>query len=112
MKVEEKILADLAGSLRDDMKILKFRTIGRTLHFYHLAVWDAEQIAARDDEIRETIDDGFLNLISISEGKSRIIANDKEILDWATKLMADKPVFLRKELIGRDLEGAEDNGGN
>ena len=105
--VEQKIVTDLRNSLENDMKVLDFKTLGREINFYQLAVWDTDEILKRENEVSEIIDDGMLNLISISKGESQIMTNDETIRGWITKLMSEQKLFLRKEVIKRDLEATD-----
>jgi len=102
--VEQGVLKDLVGALEKDMKVIDFKTLGREINVFQLAVWDAEKVLKRKDEVLKIADGGFLNLVSISKGESQIIANDKEILNWANGLMAGQKLFLRKEIVKKDLE--------
>jgi inorganic pyrophosphatase/exopolyphosphatase len=102
--VEAKILNDLENSLKNDFKTIDFKSLGSKLNFYQLAVWDVDKVLERQNEILRIIgNDSLLNLISISKGKSQIIASNKQIQTWAENLMKGQDLFLRKELIRKDL---------
>ncbi|MCL2371507.1 DHH family phosphoesterase [Candidatus Saccharibacteria bacterium] len=102
--VEENILRDLAGALRDDMKQAHFKTLGREVDLYQLAVWDANRVLEQEDLVLEIIGDGLLNLISISKSESQIITRSAATKKLIDELMNGQKLFLRKEVMKRDLE--------
>jgi inorganic pyrophosphatase len=106
--VEAKILSDLKNSLVNDLKTIFFTTLNKKLDFYQLTVLDIEPIFERKAEVLEIIGDGFLNLISISEGKSYVLTNKDEIRVWLSDLMDGQQLYLRKEVMRKDLDSGKE----
>jgi len=112
------ILADVPTALRNDTKFLTFSGLDGELGLGQLVVWDAKDLLAHQREvIASTL--GALrplwlaNVVSISEGRSYFVSNNKRVQSWAQRLLdvtftgdvatADI-LWLRKEIVKRDKE--------
>lgn len=117
---QSAILQDLVGAMRGDTKVLSFQSFDRPMSVGQLVVWDGGKILAENREIiSQTLSaikpDWFMNLVTISEGKSYFIAEHAEVQRWLEKLLrvhfkdnvaaADR-LWLRKEIIKQDIEQA------
>jgi inorganic pyrophosphatase/exopolyphosphatase len=113
---QEAILADAATAIRNDTKILQFKSYDRPICFGQLVVWDGEQVIARyEDALRETLktikSDWLMNVISVKDQKSYFVADNPKVQKWLTELLnirfddmtaiANRS-WLRKEVIKED----------
>lgn len=111
------ILADAAMSIRNDSKVLTFKTFPRPLSVGQLVVWDAAEVLSRHQaviaqELAAVKPEWFMNLVSVDEGSSYFICQDSAVQAWLADLLkvrfvkgvakADR-LWLRKEIIQQDL---------
>lgn len=117
MECQDAILGNVAVAIKNDTKILTFKTFDRPVCFGQLVVWDAKQaLAEQQGVIREVLanikSDWFMNLISVGERKSYFITDNTDVQAWLTDLLgvqfdnsiavADR-LWLRKEVIKKDI---------
>lgn len=117
MECQDAILDNVAVAIKNDTKILTFKTFDRPVCFGQLVVWDAKQaLAEQQGVIREVLasikSDWFMNLISVGERKSYFITDNTDVQAWLTDLLgvqfdnsiavADR-LWLRKEVIKQDI---------
>ena len=114
---QEAIVADLAESLRNDTKFLKFSGLQDELCLGQMVVWDAKSIIASElNVISDTLGNmrgsWLANLVSISEGRSYFLSDNDEVKQWLEPLVkvkfdgelavADR-LWLRKEIMKMGL---------
>ncbi len=114
---QEAILADAAVSIRNDSKILTFKTFPRPLSVGQLVVWDAAEVlkqhqATIEQELAAAKPEWFMNLVSVDEGSSYFVCKNPAVQKWVADLMGVKfegdiakadRMWLRKEIIKQDL---------
>ncbi len=119
-EVQEAILADAVSAVKNDTKMLNFKTFDNTLCVGQFAVWDGHIALERHQEalahaLGNIQDQWFMNLISVGEGKSYFVASDNDTKEWLSDLLgisfegnvavADR-MWLRKEMLKQDIEAA------
>lgn len=117
---QEAILKDAVSALRNDTKVLSFKSYEQPISFGQLVVWDAKNVLADyanvlKDALVDIKPDWFLNLVSVGERKSYFYTDRKEVQDWLTGLLgvefddtiavADR-LWLRKEVLKQDIGSA------
>jgi inorganic pyrophosphatase len=117
---QEAILADAEMAIRNDSKILTFRSFPRPLGVGQLVVWDADEVLRRQETTMERVlaavkPEWFMNLVSVDEGRSYFVCKDPAVRGWVADLLgvrfegevakADR-LWLRKEIIRQDLDTA------
>lgn len=113
------ILDDVASSIVNDTKTQIFKNLElKNIAIGQLVVWDAKDILERyQGTIRQTIEqinkEWFVNIVSISEGKSYFLSENNEIKKWAEKVLDVKfnetlavanRLWLRKEIVKQDID--------
>ncbi|HVQ43937.1 MAG TPA: DHH family phosphoesterase [Candidatus Saccharimonadia bacterium] len=115
---QEAILADATTSIRNDSKILTFKTFPRPLGVGQLVVWDAAEVVSRhqatiEQELAAMKPEWFVNVVSVNEGSSYFVCQDPAVQAWVSDLLGVKfegdvaradRMWLRKEIIKQDLE--------
>lgn len=113
---EQEIRQNLDNSLRNDIKLVKFKYFNDKIAFAQIVVWDADLFV--DDNrhlvrkyMKQFKNGWFVNLIGLSKKKSTFYSEDAEVQEVLTKLLdvkflsgiaeADR-VWLRKEIIKHD----------
>lgn len=110
---QQSILADLAESLRNDTKFLKLGGIDAELCVGQLVVWDAKGVIAGNLRTLGSVlggmsDTWMANVVSISDGRSYIIAENERVKSWAGKTLSvtfdgsiatAERLWLRKEIM-------------
>jgi inorganic pyrophosphatase len=114
---QEAILADAVTSIRNDSKILTFKTFPHPLSVGQLVVWNADEVVSQhqatiERELAAMKPDWIMNLVSVEEGSSYFVCKDPGVQAWASRLLgvnfegdvakADR-LWLRKEIINQDL---------
>lgn len=117
---QASIDADVAAAIQNDTKLQTFTQLNLgEIAIGQLVVWDAKKIAATHIDtlaqaMREKSTSWFINLVSISEGKSYFIATDSNVQAWAEKVLETSfdgnvakasRLWLRKEIVKQDLRG-------
>ena len=115
-EVSKTIISDLENSLLQDCKSTTSSTDAPELVFCQLALWDAQEIITRQEEIIKILNDKsakwVVSVLCIAEKKNYIIASSPEIDDYFTNLLhlekdgtwlVSKHLYLRKEIIGKML---------
>ncbi|HWZ66092.1 MAG TPA: DHH family phosphoesterase [Patescibacteria group bacterium] len=115
---QQTILQDAVGAIKNDTKIVQFKSFTRPICFGQIVVWNSEQVLAKHQDIlKETLasmkPDWFMNLISVGEQKSYFVSDNAEVQAWLSNLLgvnfdgsvaiADR-LWLRKEVIKQDLQ--------
>jgi len=114
---QQAITADVRTSMENDTKILHFETINTELGVGQLVIWDAHDILESHLDTIETVmsevrAEWFMNLVSVEEGSSYLVAKDQRIKNWLSGLLKLKfngdiakagRLWLRKEIIKADL---------
>jgi inorganic pyrophosphatase/exopolyphosphatase len=114
---EASIIKDIAQAVRNDTKVLTFKTFPRPVAIGQLVVWDGRAVIDQylDNMIRELSllePDWFMNLISLSDRRSYIITKNTAVKSWLKDLLkldftgafaASSRPWLRKEIIKQDL---------
>lgn len=114
---EEAIFTDISGALINDIKIMRPKNLGSdNLAIGQLVIWDANKAINKfRNTIQETMyrrsDDWFINIVSLSEGKSYFMCSNSKVQEWAEKILivtfddyiaeADR-LWLRKEVFKQD----------
>lgn len=116
-EVQEAILADAVKAVRNDTKMLNFKTFDDTLCVGQFDVWDGHMALERhQDALANALNNiqpqWFMNLISVGEGTSYFVAADDNVKEWLSNLLgiafdgnvatADR-MWLRKEILKQDL---------
>lgn len=115
---ETSIFSDIADALVNDTKVMKFHNLDSdSVAFGQLVIWDAHRAI---DEYRKIVEqtmslkseDWFINVVSISGGRSFFLASNDKVVAWAEKILdvefnsnlavAEK-LWLRKEIVKQDL---------
>jgi inorganic pyrophosphatase/manganese-dependent inorganic pyrophosphatase len=111
---QSAILADLDSAIKNDSKMLGFEKLSiKPIAVGQLVVWDAKEIIEKyQDIIKQVMEqkkpEWFMNVVSISEGKSYFITDNDKIKTWATQVLNAKfndsvaeasRLWLRKEII-------------
>ncbi|MDB5178178.1 MAG: hypothetical protein JWN01_121 [Patescibacteria group bacterium] len=115
---EAGIVKDAVAAVRDDSKVISFQTFASPILAGQVAVWNGKALL---EQYRESFINDFapeqpervINLISIGEKKSYFVTSSPAVQVWLEELLevkfdgsvtvADR-VWLRKEIIKRDLE--------
>lgn len=115
---EASIFADVTGALTNDTKTMKFKNLDSDgVAFGQLVIWDASRAV---NEYRTMIEevmtlksqDWFINVVSISVGKSFFLVSNKKVAKWAEQtlrvelrdgLAIAERLWLRKEIVKQDL---------
>lgn len=115
---EESIFADIEGALTNDTKMMKFQHLGSNcVAFGQLVIWDASRaINEYRDIIEKTMSskssDWFVNIVSIGDGQSFLLASNDKIVQWAEQILNVVfnerlahvgKLWLRKEIVKKDL---------
>lgn len=112
LECQETIEKTLPTAIQQDVKIKNTPGLAGKITFGQLAVWDATSLLKQIDTIKNTLGaehrPWFMNLISISEGKNYLVAEDAIIQSWAKKVVnaefagsnaiTDR-LWLRKEIL-------------
>lgn len=112
LECQETIENTLQTAVQQDVKIKKVPGVAGIITFGQLAVWDANTLLEQSDTIKITLASEhhpwFMNLISISDGKNYLLANNPEIKSWAEKILnvrftgsnaTTDRLWLRKEIL-------------
>ena len=108
--------------LGNDIKVLRFKTLDKSLAVGQIAVWDdsglVDRLAAQARLIMSSVcPHWFVNFIGIGEGRSCFLASDVYVARWLADLLgvaaegvgtmvpADR-LWLRKEILRRDIEAS------
>lgn len=117
-EIQQSISTDPVHAIKNDTKrINEFVSRLNPVTVGQIAIWDPRQLLGKyQDSLVTAFDaDGaewFINIISISEGKSYIICANPELRTWVAELLNVKFVdelavadrmWLRKEMIRRDI---------
>lgn len=116
LECQLNIKKDLKTAIENDTKIEKIDSLLPPV-FGQLTVWNKEDILENKKIIHDTLDSigntWMMNLISLNEGKSYIIASDFEVQKKLEKLLNGKfqndimkldDVWLRKEIIKKTMK--------
>ncbi len=115
---EAAILEDLSGAITNDTKVMTFKNLGTSeVAFGQLVIWNATEIIEKyqttlSDTMIQLSDSWFVNIVSISEGKSYFMATSPQVIEWSEQLLgvefdesiavADR-LWLRKEIVKESL---------
>ena len=114
---QESILKDIVKAIKNDTKILAFKSLGKTVSFGQLVVWNGKKIITEQQEqlnfiISDQKYEGLINIVSVEERISYFITDYYDIQDWLKNLLgidfigsvgkAVKP-WLRKEIVKKDI---------
>ena len=115
---QESIFADAALAIKNDTKLLNFKTYPDQIAFGQVVVWDGKQVLEQHlDVLREAMlarsTEWMINVVSVAEGLSYFISDNSEIKVWVSNLLkvnfdggiavADR-LWLRKEVLKADIE--------
>lgn len=115
---QEAILQDAVAAVKNDTKILEFKTYDTRVCIGQFAVWDGHiALEKHGDALKEALSaiqsDWFMNLISVGEGKSYFVSDSSKVQQWLEHLLgitfegdlavADR-LWLRKEMLKEDIE--------
>lgn len=114
---QQTIMQDVATALQNDTKSMLFSVAEQPIAIGQLVIWDASQALQQIELMRTTMRqqsaEWFINIVSINEGKSYLVASDasmaaflQALLDVAFDgLIGTAPrLWLRKEIMQADLE--------
>ncbi|HUS26705.1 MAG TPA: hypothetical protein VMY99_05150 [Nevskiaceae bacterium] len=115
---QQTILANVVNAIRDDAKILTFA--GQTAPFGvgQIVIWDARQVMPQVQTAAQEImphkqSPWFINVVSISEGKSYFVCTDQKLQDWLANLLGvtfknniarATRLWLRKEIMKQSMK--------
>ncbi|HSW91045.1 MAG TPA: hypothetical protein VLG09_00180 [Candidatus Saccharimonadales bacterium] len=117
---QEVILSDPVTAIRNDTKVLMFKSFDKPVCIGQLVVWDGDQVIAQHEKaLRESLvqtrSEWLINLISVGDRKSYFVTDNPHIQKWLSKLLdiqfnnvsavATRP-WLRKEIIQEDISYA------
>ena len=116
--------ANFAEALLNDIKILRLRSLGKSLAVGQVAIWGkSDLLNHRHEQVRQIMSEAgehwFVNFIGIGEGRNRLLASDATVADWLANLLGASStdvdgtiltdrLWLRKEILGRDIAIASD----
>ena len=115
---EMSIFADIHTALINDTKYVTFKHLAiDQVAFGQLVIWDAKRATGEyRGQVEATMASKsaswFVNVVSISDGKSFFIASDDKVLNWAETILGVRfdnrlavagRLWLRKEIIKQDL---------
>lgn len=110
---QQAITADLPNALRNDTKFLKFAGLTEEFCVGQVVVWNANSFIANELDTISMIlgskqEEWFANIVSISEGCSYFLCQNKKVQQWLHELLnvtfddraakADR-LWLRKEIM-------------
>lgn len=122
-EIQRTISADPVRAVKNDTKqVGEFVSRISPLTVGQLAVWDARQLLADYQDALVTSFDAessewFVNIISISEGKSYFICANPKLQGWVAELLGvtfdgeravANRMWLRKEMVKRDITRADE----
>ena len=121
---QKSITQDIAGALRNDTKTMVFPTLGRSICVGQLVVWDATDVIAESLPIIEQLlraesEEWFTNVVSISEGKSYLVADNATVQAFLSTVLdvqfhgsvaPAQRLWLRKEIAKQDMQVAQKKG--
>ncbi|MDB5160429.1 MAG: putative inorganic pyrophosphatase [Candidatus Saccharibacteria bacterium] len=114
---EASILSDLEHALINDTKVMSFKNLDvEKIAFGQMVIWNGKRVI---DEYRDTLAeimntqaaDWFVNVVSISDGQSFLIASGDDVERWAAKVLGisfenglahANRLWLRKEIVKQD----------
>ncbi|MCL2444714.1 DHH family phosphoesterase [Candidatus Saccharibacteria bacterium] len=109
---EDGVLTDLAGAIRDDVKYPGVEGLPEEVG--QVVVFDHEKVLARADELEGVFDGDswMMNVISLKDGKSYVVAAEglavgiSELLggDVESEVLVLEKFMLRKEIVKRAQE--------
>jgi inorganic pyrophosphatase/exopolyphosphatase len=115
---EASILSDLEHALINDTKVMNFKNLHvEKIAFGQMVIWDGKRVINEyRDMLTMTMNtqatDWFVNVVSISDGQSFLIASGDDVEVWAKKILdvsfenrlahTDR-LWLRKEIVKQDL---------
>jgi inorganic pyrophosphatase/exopolyphosphatase len=114
---EAAIIKNVTGAVRNDTKILTFKTFPRPVAIGQLVVWDGRAVMDQyldkmTQELPELKPDWFMNLISLNDRRSYLITKNVAVQTWLGDLLradfngqfgATGRPWLRKEIIKEDI---------
>lgn len=119
---QKAILDDVENALKNDTKMMQFKNMRNgNLAVGQLVIWDAKQVIGEyrsvvEKTMQKKSEYWFVNIVSISDGKSYFLASNKTVENWAKnilgaffsdKIASSDRLWLRKEIFKQDqLHGA------
>ena len=115
---QESILNDAALAIKNDTKLLDFKTYPNQIAFGQVVVWDGKQVLEQHCEALKTSMSAksatwMINIVSVAEGVSYFMSDNPGIQSWISRLLkvgfddgvaeADR-LWLRKEVLKVDIE--------
>jgi inorganic pyrophosphatase len=117
LECQESIFNNIGYALANDTKMMKFNNINTdAIAFGQLVVWNGERATGEYRSLIETSmaaksENWFINIVSISEGRSYLLCSNRVVQEWAEKILdiqftnniarADR-LWLRKEIFKQD----------
>ena len=117
---QQSMLKNIAKALQTDTKTAHYPSLDHAIDAGQLVVWDAAEIITNHMQtIQETMNlsgpEWFVNIVSISEGKSYLLAADLNVQKFLERALAvlfkdhvavaDR-LWLRKEIMKQDISMA------
>ncbi len=117
---QQTIEQDVTGAIAGDTKIVPFQTFEHPVSLGQLVLWDGQEFIDREsmvmrDALKALKPQWCMNLISLKDGASYLLSDDKLVQEWVSNLLgvefsgdvaqADR-MWLRKEIIKADQEKA------
>lgn len=114
---QESILQDVVSAIKNDTKILTFKSFNKQVCFGQLVVWDGKHVLQTHQPVLQSVlasinPNWFVNVVSVGEQKSYFYTNNTKVQKWLSSLLgvafnnyiaiADR-LWLRKEVIKQDI---------
>lgn len=114
---QESIFDDIEYALANDTKMMQFSNIDTdAIAFGQLVIWSGERATSEYRTIIETSmatksANWFVNIVSISEGRSYLLCSNEIVQEWAEKVLGlhfvnniamSNRLWLRKEIFKQD----------
>jgi inorganic pyrophosphatase/exopolyphosphatase len=114
---QESIFNDIEYALANDTKMMKLNNIkADTIAFGQLVIWSAERAtkeyrASIETSMAAKSENWFVNIVSISEGKSYLLCSNEIVQEWVEKVLdiqftnniaQANRLWLRKEIFKQD----------
>ncbi|HYH75411.1 MAG TPA: DHH family phosphoesterase [Candidatus Saccharimonadales bacterium] len=114
---QQTMVQNIPAAIRDDLKRITYPLQTEEVHVGQMALWDASEVVARHlPAIRETLavrPRWYMNLISLKDGCSYLLCDDKDTQAWLAHTLAVQfegnlavagRMWLRKEIMKQAMD--------
>ena len=114
---QESVLQDVVSAIKNDTKILTFKSFNKQVCFGQLVVWDGKHVLKTHQQVLQNVlasmnPNWFVNVVSVGEQKSYFYSNNSKVQKWLSSLLGlefnnsiaiAERLWLRKEVIKQDI---------